>query len=131
MCSSNLIAVSTYFALYLNEIYIFIVVDYTSPLMSKSKGESSEIPFLGESVEDRASENKGYLYPDINREKEYLSELQPKLRTLTEIDMRDSDFTQKRMCEAESFEEVCLVYEHKIFDLLLHEVVNELVELSC
>ena len=35
------------------------------------------------------------------------------------------------MYEYEDFEEICLVFEHKILDLLLHELVNEIVEFSC
>ncbi|TKY65818.1 hypothetical protein E2542_SST08680 [Spatholobus suberectus] len=96
--------------------------DYTSPLMSKTKWESSELLFLGDNVGDRASKEKGYSYPDINRKEEYLSELMVKLRNLTENDIRESDCTGKRMCESESYKEICLEYEHKIFDILLDEM---------
>lgn len=106
----------------------FIIVDYTNPLISKTKWESSL--FLGDNVEDRANKDKGYSYPDINMKKEYLSELMVKLRNSTENDIRESDFTPKCMCQSDSYKEICLEYEHKIFDILLHELVNELVEFS-
>ncbi|RDX59005.1 hypothetical protein CR513_61931, partial [Mucuna pruriens] len=105
-------------------------LDYTSPLMPKTKWESSEQVLLGDNVRDRASKDKGYSYPDINRKKEYLSESMVKLHYLTERDIRESDYTRKRVCESESYKEICLKCEHKIFDILLHEVVDELVELS-
>lgn len=97
-----------------------------------SKWEISEPILLGDSVEDRANKNKGHAYPHTNRGKEHLSELMLKLRTLTENDIRELDCTQKRkLCETdESFEELCLAYEHEIFAILLHEVINELVELQ-
>ncbi|KAG4925266.1 hypothetical protein JHK82_051101 [Glycine max] len=104
--------------------------DYTNPVMPKIKWESSEQLFTSDNVGDRASKNKGYSYPDINKKEEYLSELMVKLRNLTQNEMRESDFTPKRMCESGSYEEICMEYEHKIFDILLNEVVNELVELS-
>lgn len=84
---------------------------------------------LDDGVDEKASNNKGYAYTDVNREAEYYSELMRKLRTLTEKDMRESDCTSKRVCETDhqGFEEICSVFEHKIFDLLLNEVVNELL----
>ena len=96
--------------------------------MPKIKWESSEQLFTSDNVGDRASKNKGYSYPDINKKEEYLSELMVKLRNLTQNEMRESDFTPKRMCESGSYEEICMEYEHKIFDILLNEVVNELEE---
>nr|KYP34793.1 hypothetical protein KK1_044198 [Cajanus cajan] len=99
--------------------------DYTNPL----KWECSEQLLLGDkNVGDRASKDKGFSYLDITRNTEYLSELTVNLRNLVENDIRESDFTGKRMCESESYRETCLEYEHKIFDILLHEVVNELLE---
>ncbi|KAK7339893.1 hypothetical protein VNO77_20579 [Canavalia gladiata] len=100
-------------------------IDYSSPLMSKPK--SSELLFLDDNVEGRTSKDKGYAYPDIKREKGYFSELIVKLCKLTENDVRESFCTQMRACETETFEEICLACEHKIFDILLNEVVNELV----
>ncbi|KAK7294705.1 hypothetical protein RJT34_17598 [Clitoria ternatea] len=107
-------------------------LDFTCLSMSKTKLESSEQQFLVDcSVEDRASKNnKGYSCADINREKEYISEVMLKLRKLTENDLRESDRKLKGMCDTETLEEICLAYEHTIFDILLHELVSELVELS-
>lgn len=82
-------------------------------------------------VEDSASTNKDYTFIDVNKEAEYLSEMMLQLRTLTEHDVRESDCTLKRMRESESFRDICLVFEHKIFDHLLYEVVNEFSELRC
>ncbi|MED6130959.1 hypothetical protein PIB30_005613 [Stylosanthes scabra] len=104
-------------------------LDYTRPLMSATMWESSEKQFLGNGIEDRAMKDKGYTYPYIHKEqKECPSELEMKLFNLIENDMKDLYFTKKGMCEAERFEEIGLVYEHHIFNTLLHEIVNELVE---
>lgn len=84
---------------------------------------------MGEEVEDSASTNEGYTFIDVNKEAEYYSELMLKLRTLTEQDIRESDCTSKRVRETENFGDICLMFEHKIFDHLLYEVVNEVLEL--
>ena len=112
---------------------IHVIADGTSPLTSKTKWKSSSLPSLSDGVEDSASNTKGCACAntDINTEAEYYSELMSKLHTLTEKDIRELDCTTKRMYEYEDFEEICLVFEHKILDLLLHELVNEVVELSC
>ncbi|KOM37510.1 hypothetical protein LR48_Vigan03g089200 [Vigna angularis] len=103
--------------------------DYRRHLKPKTKWEFSEL-LLDDDVGDRASKDKECSYPDINQKKECLSELREKLCKFTENDFRESDFTRKRVCEGENYDEICLEYEHKIFDILLHQLVNELVELS-
>lgn len=85
---------------------------------------------LNESDEEKAGNNKGYADTDVNREAEYYSELMHKIRTLTEENIRETDCTSKGMCGTESVEEICMVFAHKIFDLLLFEVVNEVLEFS-
>ncbi|RDX63667.1 hypothetical protein CR513_57871, partial [Mucuna pruriens] len=98
-------------------------LDGTSTMTSKSKWS------LGDGVEESASSNKGYAFIDVNKEAEYYLELMLKLRTLTEQDITESDCTSKRIRESENFGDICLMFEHKIFDLLLYEVVNEVLEL--
>lgn len=83
-----------------------------------------------ESVKEKAGNSKGYADTDVNREAEYYSELMHKIRTLTEENIRETDCTSKAMCGTESLDEICMVFAHKIFDLLLFEVVNEVVEFS-
>lgn len=107
----------------------FVIVDYRNHLKTKTKWEFSEL-LLDDDVGDRRSKDKECSYPDINQKKECLSELRKKLCKFTEEDFRETDFTRKGVCEGENYEEICLEYEHKIFDILLHQVVNELVELS-
>ncbi|QHO38975.1 hypothetical protein HN51_005241 [Arachis hypogaea] len=92
-------------------------LDYSNPLMSPTIWESSEKKLLADEIEDRAMKNKGYF-----------SELEMKICNLIENDMKELHFTQKGICETKRFEEICLVYEHHIFNSLLHEIVNELVE---
>ncbi|KAK7287451.1 hypothetical protein RIF29_00729 [Crotalaria pallida] len=98
----------------------------TSPLASK-KWKSSSLLSIGNDVEDKASHHRSCACGHLNREAEYYSELLMKLHTLTEKDIRESDITPKRMYENEGFQEICLFFEHKILDLLLHEFVNEVV----
>ncbi|KAE9611054.1 hypothetical protein Lal_00015972 [Lupinus albus] len=78
-------------------------------------------------VEDKTNNIKGCAYTDLNKEAEYYSELLMKLHTLTQKDIRESNITPKKN---EAFEEICLLFEHKILDLLLHEFVNEVVGIS-
>ncbi|CAJ1806166.1 unnamed protein product [Sphenostylis stenocarpa] len=104
--------------------------DYTSSLTPKTEWEFSRELFLDDNVGNRASKDKEYSSPDINNKKECLSELTVKLCKCTENDLTESDFTRKHMCEGENYEDICWEYEHKILDILLHEFVNELVELS-
>lgn len=110
----------------------FFIADGPSSVASKSKKWGSpSLLSLGEEVEDSASTNEGYTFIDVNKEAEYYSELMLKLRTLTEQDIRESDCTSKRVRDIESFGDICLMFEHKIFDHLLYEVVNEVIELYC
>ncbi|KAG5042357.1 hypothetical protein JHK87_006272 [Glycine soja] len=117
-----------------NDYYPFLYgtdfLDGPSSVASKSKKWGSpSLLSLGEEVEDSASTNEGYTFIDVNKEAEYYSELMLKLRTLTEQDIRESDCTSKRVRETENFGDICLMFEHKIFDHLLYEVVNEVLEL--
>ncbi|XP_027337914.1 uncharacterized protein LOC113851596 [Abrus precatorius] len=118
-----------------SNVYAFLCgtdsLDGTSPIASKSKWESSSLLSLSDGVEERASTNNGYACTDANKEAEYYSELMLKLSTLTKQDIGELDCTLKRICGSESFEEICLVFEHKIFDLLLYEVVNEVLQVYC
>lgn len=116
-------------------IFIIVIVNADSrhsisPLVAKSNWKSSSLLSLGDGVEDRTSNNEDSAYTDLNREAGYYSELILKLRTLTEKDIRESDITSKGIYENEGFEDICLMFEHKILDLLLHELVNEVVQLS-
>ncbi|KAL9303815.1 hypothetical protein ACSQ67_021078 [Phaseolus vulgaris] len=107
-------------------------LDGTSLVASKSKWESPSLLLsLDDDVEDSASTNKDYTFIDVNKEAEYFSEMMLQLRNLTEQDVRDSDCTLKHIRESECFRDICLVFEHKIFDHLLYEVVNEVFELHC
>ncbi|TKY63508.1 hypothetical protein E2542_SST13381 [Spatholobus suberectus] len=106
-------------------------LDGTGTVASKSKWESPSLLSLDDDVEDTASTNKGYTFIDVHKEAEYYLELMLKLRTLTEQDITESDCTSKRIRESESYGEICLMFEHKIFDLLLYEVINEVLELYC
>ncbi|BAT97400.1 hypothetical protein LR48_Vigan11g113600 [Vigna angularis] len=106
-------------------------LDGSSTTASKSKRVSPSMLSLDGDVEDSASTNKDHTFIDVNKEAEYLSEMMLQIRTLTEHDVRESDCTLKRMRESESFRDICLVFEHKIFDHLLYEVVNEFSELRC
>ncbi|XP_020233441.1 uncharacterized protein LOC109813630 [Cajanus cajan] len=107
-------------------------LDGTSTLASKLKWESPSLLSLNDGVEDSASTtNKGYSFIDVNKDAEYYFELMLKLRTLTEQDITELNCTSKHIRESESFEDICLMFEHKIFDLLLYEVVNEVLELYC
>ncbi|XP_061358445.1 uncharacterized protein LOC133302650 [Gastrolobium bilobum] len=73
-------------------------LDGTSGEVSKSKHKSSLLQYLGDGVEEKADNNKGYAsYTDANREAEIYSELMLKLRTLTEKDIRESDCTPNQM----------------------------------
>ncbi|KAL5072878.1 hypothetical protein RYX36_011862 [Vicia faba] len=109
--------------------YAFLYgADYsgTNTLASKSKRKSKSLleVSLDEDVEEKANNNKGYAsHTDINREAELYSDLMLKIRSLTEESINKSDSTYK----AESFEEICFVFEETIFDTLLFEVLNELV----
>ncbi|XP_057459188.1 uncharacterized protein LOC130749841 [Lotus japonicus] len=105
-------------------------LDGTSTIASsKPKWKSSLLLplFLEDGVEERKNNDKCLAYTDSNSEAEYFSELMMKVCTLVEKDIRESDCTLK----TENFEAICLEFEHKIFDHLLYEVVNEIVELSC
>ncbi|KAL2337740.1 hypothetical protein Fmac_012186 [Flemingia macrophylla] len=103
----------------------------TSSVAPKLKWESPSLLSVNNGVEDSASTNKGYAFIDVNKEAEYYFELMLKLRTLTEQDIAELDCTSKHIRESESFGDICLVFEHKIFDLLLYEVVNDVLELYC
>lgn len=110
--------------------YMLIAADGTSTIASsKPKWKSSLLLplFLEDGVEERKNNDKCLAYTDSNSEAEYFSELMMKVCTLVEKDIRESDCTLK----TENFEAICLEFEHKIFDHLLYEVVNEIVELSC
>lgn len=109
---------------HLNEL----VAGETTSLASERK--SSGQRYSSEDVEVRGSNNKGSAHTEVNRETEYFTELLMKLRELAENDVKDSDFRVKNMFECESFEEVSSVFEQKIFDMLLREVVDELVEVE-
>jgi hypothetical protein len=105
----------------------------TNILASKSKRKSkSLLPVtvsldLDEDVNDKANNNKGYYaHTDINREAEYYSDLMLKLRILTEETIKETDCTSK----TQSLEEIVLVFEQLVFDNLLLELLNEVVEFS-
>jgi hypothetical protein len=105
----------------------------TNILASKSKRKSkSLLPVtvsldLDEDVNDKANNNKGYYaHTDINREAEYYSDLMLKLRILTEETINETDYTSK----TQSLEEIVLVFEQLVFDNLLLELLNELVDFS-
>jgi hypothetical protein len=105
----------------------------TNILASKSKRKSkSLLPVtvsldLDEDVNDKANNNKGYYaHTDINREAEYYSDLMLKLRILTEETINETDYTSK----TQSLEEIVLVFEQLVFDNLLLELLNEVVEFS-
>ena len=108
------------------------LADGTSTIASNPKWKCSLLPVfsVGE-VEDRKKNDKCLANTDANREAEYFSELMMKVGTLTDKDIRESDCTLKHIRDTENFEAICLEFEHKIFDHLLYEVVNEVVELSC
>ncbi|WJX49032.1 hypothetical protein P8452_35520 [Trifolium repens] len=116
--------------------YAFLYgADYsgTNTLASKSKRKSkSLLPVtvsldLDEDVNDKANNNKGYYaHTDINREADYYSDLMLKLRILTEETINETDYTSK----TQSLEEIVLVFEQLVFDNLLLELLNELVEFS-
>lgn len=110
---------------------MIFIADGTSTVASKSKWESPSLLSLSDEVEDSTSTNKGYAFNDVDKETEYYLELMLKLRTLTEQDIRESICTTKCIRESGSFENICLMFEHKIFDHLLYEVVNEVIELHC
>ncbi|CAL0324709.1 unnamed protein product [Lupinus luteus] len=100
----------------------------TSPLASRSKLKSSSIVSLGDDdVEEKTNNIKGCAYTDLNREAEYYSEVLIKIHSLTEKDIREANITPKKH---EGFEEICLLFEDKILDLLLHEFVDEIVGIS-
>jgi hypothetical protein len=106
----------------------------TNILASKSKRKSkSLLPVTvsldldDEDVNDKANNNKGYYaHTDINREAEYYSDLMLKLRILTEETIKETDCTSK----TQSLEEIVLVFEQLVFDNLLLELLNEVVEFS-
>ncbi|KAL1331024.1 hypothetical protein HN51_048278 [Arachis hypogaea] len=106
-------------------------LDATQPLPSNSKWKSSPLRSSSDGIEATRSNEKDGAYAniDINGEVEYYSELFLKLCTMIEKDIRELDCTTKHVHE--DFEQICLVFEHKILDLLLHELVNDIVELSC
>ncbi|KAK7390371.1 hypothetical protein VNO78_25676 [Psophocarpus tetragonolobus] len=106
-------------------------LDGQSSIASKSKWESPSLLSLDHDIEDSASTNKDHTFIDVNKEAEYYSELMLKLRTITEQDIRESDCTSKNIHESESFRDICFMFEHKIFDHLLYEVVNEVLEFYC
>ncbi|XP_019462634.1 PREDICTED: uncharacterized protein LOC109361589 isoform X2 [Lupinus angustifolius] len=87
----------------------------------------STSPLGDDGVEEKTNNIKGCAYTDLNREAEYYSEVFMKLHTLTEKDIRESNITPKNN---EGFEEICLLFEDKILDLLLHEFVDEVVGIS-
>ena len=60
---------------------------------------------------------------------EIYSDLNAKVCSLTENDIRETDFTAKHAIGSENFEEISLAFEDKIFDHLLDEFVHELVEI--
>jgi len=129
MHSSHDVVVSMQF--YLTLVHVIFIADGTSMVASKSKRVSPSLLSLDDDVEDSASSNKDYTFLDVNKEAEYFSEMMLQLRNLTEQDVRDSDCTLKHVGESASFRDICLVFEHKIFDHLLYEVVNEVFELHC
>ncbi|CAJ2655984.1 unnamed protein product [Trifolium pratense] len=101
----------------------------TSILASKSKRKSKSLleVSLDEDVNEKANNNKSYYaHTDINREAEYYSDLMLKLRILTEESIKETDCTSK----GESLEEIVLVFEQTVFDHLLLELLNEVVEFS-
>ncbi|CAJ1948482.1 unnamed protein product [Sphenostylis stenocarpa] len=100
----------------------------TNFLGSNSKRES---PSLLSMDADSASTDKDYTFIDVNKEAEYFSELLLQIRTLAEDDVRESDCTSKHIRESESFRDICFVFELKILDHLLYEVVDEISELYC
>ncbi|MED6121499.1 hypothetical protein PIB30_030806 [Stylosanthes scabra] len=107
-------------------------IDATLPLASNPKWKSSPLRSSKDGIEDTRTNKNGGAYAniDINGEEvEYYSELFLKLCTMIEKDIKELDCTTKHVHE--DFEDICLVFEHKILDLLLHELVNDVVELSC
>ncbi|KAI4353367.1 hypothetical protein L6164_002325 [Bauhinia variegata] len=98
-----------------------------SPLGSKSKWKSSkEATFSSNGIDESGSKNKAY-YKSFE-EAEYYTELMLKLCRLTEEDIRKSDLKTMTMFDSGTLREICVDFEHKILDLLLHETIHELVE---
>ena len=60
---------------------------------------------------------------------EIYSDLNAKVCSLTENDIRETDFTSKNAMGSENFEEIGFAFEDKIFDHLLDEFVHDLVEI--
>ncbi|KAF7825529.1 ALC-interacting protein [Senna tora] len=86
----------------------------------------NQTPFSGVEEERGRSNNEGKY-----TETEYWLELMEKVMKLTEDEVRESDWRGKKSMfeiESEIYKEISLVFERRIFDLLLGEVVHELVQ---
>ncbi|KAJ7949990.1 ALC-interacting protein [Quillaja saponaria] len=106
----------------------------SGPIKMNSKWKSEAELFHSGGLEERITKNEACSIMDINGETEFYTELLVKLCRLIEKEMKESDWVKKNMFdlfESGGLEEICISMEHKVLDLLLHEVVNELVELSC
>lgn len=99
--------------------------DETKGWCSKSKRESSSERYLCEGVEDRGGSNS-----NRKSQTDECSEIMAKLRKLAENDVEMFDCVgRKGTFGSECREEFSMLLEHKIFDLLLREVVHELLTL--
>ncbi|XP_068318540.1 uncharacterized protein [Pyrus communis] len=103
---------------------------YSIPMdLNSTVKPSPKAPF-SDSSEVKAAKRKDFEPINEEETRDYAKLLASKIQNWTEEDLKESNWVAKNVVGFEGFDEICEEFEGRILDTLLHQAIDEFIEIS-
>ncbi|CAN6724139.1 unnamed protein product [Malus baccata var. baccata] len=103
---------------------------YSIPMDLNSTVKLSPKAPFSDSSEVKAAKRKDFEPINEEETRDYAKLLASKIQNWTEVDLKESNWVAKNVVGFEGFEEICEEFEGWILDALLHQAIDEFIEIS-